>query len=78
MKLNKTEKLPTAGKLMWAKGFTEMLDMLSHHKRSTGEALPVDAFGSGPDADQVRAASHGIPCRLVGASIKEPWQWLFC
>ncbi|KAK9861589.1 hypothetical protein WJX84_001177 [Apatococcus fuscideae] len=43
------------GKLMWAKGFTEMLDMLSHHKRSTGEALPVDAFGSGPDADQIRS-----------------------
>ena len=41
---------------MWPKGFTEMLDMLSQHKHSTGEALPIDAFGSGADLEEVRAA----------------------
>lgn len=64
---------------MWPKGFTEMLDMLSQHKRSTGKALPIDAFGSGADFEEVISAIAlcddlkwgltGIACHL------SPGEW---
>ncbi|EFJ50110.1 hypothetical protein VOLCADRAFT_116955 [Volvox carteri f. nagariensis] len=37
------------GKVLWAKGYTELLDRLKEHTQRTGERVPVDVYGSGPD-----------------------------
>ena len=37
------------GKVLWAKGYTELLDRLREHATRTGVNLNVDVFGSGPD-----------------------------
>uniref|UniRef100_A0A7S3QTS2 Digalactosyldiacylglycerol synthase n=1 Tax=Dunaliella tertiolecta TaxID=3047 RepID=A0A7S3QTS2_DUNTE len=41
------------GKVLWAKGYTELLDRLNEHERRTGEHVPVDVYGTGPDAKAV-------------------------
>jgi len=38
------------GKVLWAKGYTELLDRLNEHERRTGERVPVDVYGTGPDS----------------------------
>eukprot|EP00983_Pelagomonas_calceolata_P047303 1140566-Pelagomonas_calceolata.AAC.7 len=47
------------GKVLWAKGYTELLDRLNEHERRTGEHVPVDVYGTGPDA-KVRGCGCGV------------------
>ena len=35
--------------MLWAKGYTELLDRMKEHTQRTGQNVPVDVFGSGPD-----------------------------
>lgn len=42
------------GKVVWAKGYTELLDRLKEHTSRTGDNIPVDVYGSGPDLDAVQ------------------------
>lgn len=37
------------GKVLWAKGYTELLDRLKEHTAATGQSIHVDVYGSGPD-----------------------------
>ncbi|KXZ47328.1 hypothetical protein GPECTOR_36g52 [Gonium pectorale] len=41
------------GKVLWAKGYTELLDRLNEHSQRTGERIHVDVYGSGPDLKAV-------------------------
>lgn len=41
------------GKVLWAKGYTELLERLNEHTNSTGNNIEVDVYGAGPDL-QVR------------------------
>uniref|UniRef100_A0A061RNI4 Digalactosyldiacylglycerol synthase n=1 Tax=Tetraselmis sp. GSL018 TaxID=582737 RepID=A0A061RNI4_9CHLO len=45
------------GKVVWGKGYTELLDMVEFHKTSTGKDLPVDVFGGGADFADVTQTS---------------------
>jgi len=41
------------GKMVWGKGYTELLDLLAGHSERGGQNLRVDVFGSGIDAQAV-------------------------
>lgn len=44
------------GKVLWGKGYTELLDMVSRHREKSGN-LSVDVFGSGQDLVEVNSHS---------------------
>lgn len=56
------------GKVVWAKGYTELLQMVKQHKDSCGEDIPVDVYGGGPDLPdvQTRSASLSLPLKFHG------------
>jgi hypothetical protein len=58
------------GKVVWAKGYTELLDRLMEHTARTGHNIPVDVFGSGPDLDAVQ-----VRCRCGAGSRRSAWVW---
>lgn len=37
------------GKVVWAKGYTELLDLLQQHQQAGHELLPINVYGSGGD-----------------------------
>lgn len=45
------------GKVLWAKGYTELLDRLNEHAARTGQQVDVDVYGSGPDLKAVEEES---------------------
>ena len=57
------------GKALWAKGYSELLDLLSRHKQSFGSNIPLDVYGSGPDFDEIksRATTSGLSLNFLGA-----------
>lgn len=46
------------GKVLWAKGYTELLERLQEHTSATGQNVPVDVYGSGPDLPAVQEAAR--------------------
>ena len=38
---------------IWAKGYTELLDLMNKHTRRGEEQLHIDCYGSGEDLDAV-------------------------
>lgn len=61
------------GKCVWAKGYTELLDLLSQHQGSVAaegkEAVAVDCYGTGEDLEAVRseASSRRLALHFHGA-----------
>ena len=47
------------GKVLWAKGYRQLVDLMNEHYERTEERLPVDFFGAGPDLDAVKASVNG-------------------
>lgn len=45
--------------MLWAKGYTELLQRLSEHAQRTGEYVPVDVYGGGPDLKVSRGVMRG-------------------
>lgn len=43
------------GKVLWAKGYRDIIDHMIDHFDASGEALAIDFFGAGPDASEVLA-----------------------
>ena len=37
------------GKVLWAKGYTELIERMNEHAERTGNNVDVDVYGSGPD-----------------------------
>lgn len=52
-----------------AKGYTELLDRLKEHVERSGENVPVDVYGSGPDLGAVReeTSRRGLRLKFNGA-----------
>lgn len=50
-------------------GYTELLDLLKERKEAHGDNLPVDAYGSGEDLDDIkeRAEQYGLAVSFLGA-----------
>lgn len=44
------------GKVLWAKGYTELVDLLSKHSKTHNSNLKVDVYGSGQDFAEVSSA----------------------
>lgn len=42
-------------KVLWAKGYRDLIDLMHEHYAVNGDALPIDFFGAGPDAPEVQA-----------------------
>lgn len=52
------------GKVLWAKGYTELLERLQEHSTATGQNVEVDVYGSGPDLPAVQEAARNSNLRL--------------
>lgn len=50
------------GKVLWAKGYTELLDRMNEHEQRTGQHVPVDVYGNGPDAKVCFVPSFDVLC----------------
>lgn len=50
-------------------GYTELLDLLLAHRKAHGSNLPVDAYGSGEDSDDIkeRAERYELNVYFLGA-----------
>lgn len=51
------------GKVLWAKGYRQLIDLMNEHYHRTDQRLPIDFFGAGPDLDAVKSAvneSYGL------------------
>ena len=53
------------GKVVWAKGYTELLELLLAHQKATGQLFPVDIFGSGTDEAQVKGLAEKLGLGLT-------------
>lgn len=42
------------GKVLWAKGYRDLMDNMKLHYNQTGRSLPIDFFGAGPDVEEVQ------------------------
>lgn len=47
------------GKLLWAKGFDQLLELQAFYKRCTGSYFAIDIYGSGPDEIEIENAFQG-------------------
>lgn len=47
------------GKVLWAKGYAQLVDLIEEHYGRTEERLPIDFFGAGPDLDAVKNRVKG-------------------
>jgi digalactosyldiacylglycerol synthase len=58
------------GKLLWAKGFDQLLELEATFRERTGEYLQMDIFGSGPDECEIKRAftAGGISGGTEGSS----------
>ena len=45
------------GKAVWAKGYSELIDLLGTHKAKHGAGLSLDVYGSGPDMPEIAATA---------------------
>ena len=53
------------GKVVWGKGYTELLELLKVHQKATGEVFPMDIFGSGTDETQVKSLAQRLGLDLT-------------
>ncbi|KAJ7971678.1 Digalactosyldiacylglycerol synthase 1, chloroplastic [Quillaja saponaria] len=51
------------GKMVWAKGYKELIDLLSKHKNEL-DGFKLDIFGSGEDAHEVQSAARRLDLNL--------------
>lgn len=51
------------GKMVWAKGYRELLDLLAKNKRDL-DGIKLDVFGNGEDAHEVQSAARRLDLDL--------------
>ncbi|KAI0561872.1 Digalactosyldiacylglycerol synthase family GT4 [Gracilaria domingensis] len=49
------------GKVLWAKGYEQLIDCMIAHYNLTNEPLQIDFYGAGPDVDEVREKVDNHP-----------------
>ncbi|KAL7542955.1 hypothetical protein ACHAXR_012248 [Thalassiosira sp. AJA248-18] len=78
--LNKTDlpldeevegKVYYIGKIIWQKGFEQMLELEEFYHECTGKYFAVDIYGGGPEEDEIKRAFHGRKRRNKGAQAEE-------
>lgn len=47
------------GKMIWSKGYKELLQLLQNHQQALSE-LEIDLFGNGEDSDEVQKAAEKL------------------
>jgi hypothetical protein len=52
------------GKVVWAKGYTELLDLMTRHSRSHG-GVDMDCYGTGEDLEAVSTSPPLQCCALL-------------
>lgn len=52
------------GKILWAKGFRQLLELEEFYRECTGKYFALDVYGSGPDEEEVKRAFRGRRHRL--------------
>lgn len=52
-------KIYFIGKLLWAKGLDNLIELENAFKRSTGDYFDIEIVGSGPEADEIQRAYLG-------------------
>lgn len=57
------------GKVLWAKGYTQLFNLLKFYREATGVNLPLDVYGTGPDMGLIKAkvAEEGLAWTFKGA-----------
>lgn len=57
------------GKCVWAKGYTELIDLLSENKEKLGGGVSVDCYGTGEDLQDVKLESEkrNLSLQFLGA-----------
>lgn len=57
------------GKVVWGKGYTELVELLSKHEKLMGQNLHVDIFGNGADLQAVKqeAEKRHLDVEFLGA-----------
>lgn len=51
------------GKVLWTKGYSQLVDLMDEHYERTEQRLPIDFFGAGPDLAEVKSRvsdSYGL------------------
>lgn len=51
------------GKMVWAKGYRELIDLLAKNKRDL-DGIKLDVFGNGEDAHEVQSAARRLDLNL--------------
>lgn len=51
------------GKMVWAKGYKELIDLLAKHKADL-DGFKLDVFGNGEDANEVQSAARKLDLNL--------------
>jgi digalactosyldiacylglycerol synthase len=59
------------GKLLWAKGLDNMLELQDYYKQCTGDYFEIDVFGSGPDRYNIMRAFYGRNKNSTNANATE-------
>lgn len=60
------------GKLLWAKGFTHLLELEFYYRQKTGNYFECEIFGSGPDEEEIKRAfqkgqgDQPLPVKFLG------------
>jgi hypothetical protein len=47
------------GKLLWAKGLDELIELQGYYKKQTGDYFEIDIVGSGPEQEEIERAFQG-------------------
>lgn len=47
------------GKILYAKGFEQLLLLEEFYRECTGKYFAIDIYGNGPDEDEIKRAFHG-------------------
>ena len=55
----KTKGVYFIGKLLWAKGFSQLLTIQDSYRQTHGKYFPIGIIGSGPDESSIQRAFHG-------------------
>lgn len=55
------------GKVLWAKGYRELIDNMIEYYNGTEKALPIDFFGTGPDVETVQ---HEVETQVALSAVK--------